>query len=338
VLAFLKGADAWAAERAITELARELGTDGAAGIRRWRGAEVDLDELGERLATQPLFGGGTLAVVEDPTPLLRSSASRYALSGALGLVAPGNGLALVALDEPGGRRPAALDQLERLVAERGGRVLAFPPPTRERMHAFIAQRAAELGVTIDQRATRALAERVGAWVREGDVDRRRQAQLAAAEVEKLALYRPGGRIGLEDVEALVAEAVPGSTWAFLDAVAERRTAEASTILRRLLDEGVPLQVLIAQLHRRLRSLVEVQELLTQGVPVTRLPRALKVQPYRAERLARQARAWSAEETERALEGLLELDVLSKGLEGAAPSEAGQGLALELWLLDRARAS
>lgn len=338
MLAFLKGADAWAVERELGAMAKELGGDGAVDVRRSRGAETDIGELGDRLATQPLFGGGTLAVVEDPAPLVRSAAARDELAAALERMAPGNGLVLVALDDPGGRRPAALDQLERLVAERGGRVLAFAAPTRERMQAFIVERATELGVQIEPGAARSLAERVGAWVREGDVDRRRQAQLAAAELEKLALYRPGGRISPDDVGALVAEAVPGSTWAFLDAVAARRASEASRLLRLLLDEGAPFPVLVVQLHRRLRSLLEVRELLTEGAQPATLPRTLKMKPYRAQKLAEQARTWSAEALEQALEALLELDVLAKAIDGASVSDTERELALELWLLDHARAA
>src|SRR5439155_6205937 len=129
----------------------------------------------------------------------------------------------------------------------------------------IRDRAGELGVEMDAPAIRLLSERVGAWVRENDIDRRRQAQMAAAEVEKLGLFRPEGRIGEEDVRALVPEAVPGSAWAFLDAVGSRRTAEATALLVRLLADGTPaLPVLMAQLHRRLRSLIEIREHLDSG--------------------------------------------------------------------------
>ena len=58
-------------------------------------------------------------------------------------------------------------------------------------------------------------------VKDRDVDRRRMSELANAELEKLALYRPGGTVTNDDIEALVAEAVPGSTWAFLDALGSR---------------------------------------------------------------------------------------------------------------------
>ena len=47
-----------------------------------------------------------------------------------------------------------------------------------------------------------------------------------SELEKLAIYRLDGQIVPEDVKALVVDAVPGSTWAFLDAVGMRALAKA----------------------------------------------------------------------------------------------------------------
>jgi len=88
------------------------------------------------------------------------------------------------------------------------------------MARWIAERARERDIRIAPAAAVLLAERVGANVRERDVDRRRQGELAVSELEKLALYRLDGQITPEDVEALVADAVPGSTWAFLDANAD----------------------------------------------------------------------------------------------------------------------
>ena len=337
MLAFVTGEDAWAAEQALAQLAGELRTDGAP-VELWRvsGVEVDIATLGDRLATQPLFGGGTLAVVDDPGPLVRSAAGREHLAAAMDRIAPGNGLVFVALDDPGGRRPGSLDQLQRAVMDRKGRVLSFRAPTRERMHAFIVDRARDLGVEIEPAAVRLLGERVGGWVRETDVDRRRQAQMATAELEKLSLYRPGGQIGSEDIRALVPEAIPGSAWGFLDAVGARRTDEAANLLTRLFADGTPVPLLIVQLHRRLRSLLEVGEHLASGTPTAALPRALKMKPFRAEKLAAQARVWTLGELEAALEGLFELDVILKGLDGVSASEAEVELALELWLVERVR--
>ena len=91
---------------------------------------------------------------------------------------------------------------------------------------WIEERAAERGMRLGRGAGQELANRIGAFVRENDVDRRRQGSLAASELEKLRLYRASGEVTIEDVRALVPEAIPGSTWAFLDAVAMRQSAAA----------------------------------------------------------------------------------------------------------------
>jgi DNA polymerase III delta subunit len=202
------------------------------------------------------------------------------------------------------------------------------------MERWIVERASDLDVTLGQGAARLLAERVGAFVREGDVDRRRQTELANGEIEKLALLRPGGVATREDVAESVPEVIPGSAWAFLDAVALRHAADASKIAERLLDEGTPMPVLLAQLHRRLRELIVVRDHQVAGTRPQDLVRELKMQPFRAQKLAGRPPPGAAE-LDHALEGLLELDLASKGisLDGAprSMSDGRSALGLQAWL-------
>jgi DNA polymerase III delta subunit len=128
--------------------------------------------------------------------------------------------------------------------------------------------------------------------------------------------------------------VPGSAWGFLDAVGARRVPEAARLLERLLTDGTALPVLVVQLHRRLRSLIEVREHLEAGEPAESLPRALKLKPFPAQKLAEQAGGWSLDELEAALAGLFELDVAMKGLENVAASDAELVLGVELWIAER----
>lgn len=333
-LAYFWGDDERAAEVAVAAFARDVAATGGQGepLERWRatGDGTSAAAIGERVATAPLFGAGVIAVVRDPAPLVRSRADSEALLAVLPLVAPGNALAFVETLDGSGRRAAALDALRDAVATAGGVVRRLAAPTRDQMATWIADRAREQGIRLGRGAAAAIAERVGAYVREGDVDRRYQSGLALAELDKLALYRPEGEISPEDVRALVADAVPGSTWAFLDAVAERRAKEAAVIGERLLDT-VPPPLLVAQLHRRLRDLLEVAELLAGGATPGSLVRTLRIKPFRAEKLAAQARAWSPEELEGALEGLLELDAAGKGVEGLPGGESRRRLAFTLWV-------
>ena len=274
-------------------------------------------------------------IVRQPAPLVREQASRELLISLLDGVAPGNALVFVDLIASGGKGPAQAGALRDAVALRGGRVQEFPALSRERMEGWIGTRAKELNVTLAPGAAHLLAERVGAYVREGDVDRRRQTELANAELEKLALYRPDAPITTNDVDELVGEAVPGSTWAFLDAVGARRAAEASTLINRLLNEASPMPVLISQIHRRLRDLIIIREHLDAGSKPPDIVREMKLQPFRAQKLTEQARTWQQEELDEALGDLYELDLLSKGIAAdGSPhslSDDRSELALVAWL-------
>lgn len=328
-LAYFWGEDAWSIERASRDFRAGLEQQAGQPYEIWRtsGDEDDasaelaagrrrdrvIDGITEHLATQPMFSAGTLVVVRQPGSLLREAAARERVIKLAAEVAPGNALIFLDLLAAGGSGPAQQGTLRDAIQAVGGTVKDFPALTRERMEGWITNRATELGCTLAPGASRLLAERVGAYVREGDVDRRRMSELANGELEKLALYRPNGTIAREDIDALVAEAVPGSTWAFLDALGNRRSSEAATLAGRLLDEGTAIQIMTTQIHRRLRELIVVADHLAAGTKPPDLVRELKMQPFRAQKLAEQARTWQQAELDEALSALLELDMLSKGI-------------------------
>ncbi len=310
---------------------RAAGPDGEPPVA-WRtaGATTRAGEIAERVATATLFGGGTLVVVEDPMPLVRAKAEREALLAAVAAVAPGNALVFLEPIDGSGRRPKSLEDLAAAVGEAGGEVRPVMAPREGGMARWIEDRAAERGMQMERGAAEALARKIGAFVREGDVDRRRQGRLAVAELEKLAVYRLDAPVRVEDVDALVSDAVPGSTWAFLDAVGARRTREAADLLERLL-ATTPEPVLVAVLHRRIRELLLVADHRERGDTIQATARALKLKEYPARKLWEQGIAWRQDELAGALEGLLELDGT---LKGDASSDARRRLAFSLWLAER----
>ncbi len=334
-IAYLYGDDDLGLERATAAVAATLEAEASgAPLDRWRvrGDAIDHAALAERVATAPLFGGGTLAIVVDPGPLLRSADGLEATIAILDAVAPGNGLVFVDPAETGGRRTKARDELRDAVRARGGQVREIRAPAEGRMASAIEAEARLQGIRLGPGAAQELATRVGAGVREGDVDRRQMSARVVAELAKLALYRPDGPVTRDDVRALVGETIPPSTWAFLDAVGSRRARRAADLLDQLL-ATTPEPVLVAQLHRRIRDLVSVADLLASGTPEARLVRALKLNPYRAKILAGQARAWRQDELDAALQGLVDLDATVKGADPASPRQVA--LAFQLWLRDHA---
>jgi DNA polymerase III delta subunit len=93
---------------------------------------------------------------------------------------------------------------------------------------------------------------------------------------------------------------------------------------------------LAVLHRRIRELLEIGDRLAVG---ERLPAAAKAMgvssEFRARTLSGQAKGWTTPELVAALDGLVELDVMVKGVPGAERGEAQRRLAFSLWVIDHA---
>jgi DNA polymerase III delta subunit len=338
-LAYLWGDDAYGLDTAVEAFRADparfpagaparsrLGTDGVEPGRA-------IGELVERLGTGSLFGEGSLAIVSGIGGLTRRGVDRDRLLEALTQVAPGNGLAIVEETDSGKKDPPSKTMAEA-VAAAGGLVRRIEAPREGALAAWIEARAHERQIALGPGAARELATRIGGFVREGDVDRRHQGRMAVAELEKLTLrHEPGEAVTVADVQAMVAEAIPGSIWAFVDAVGMRQRTRSLELLERLLDDK-PAPVLLAVLHRRIRELIEVQDRLERGETPGSLVRSMRLAPFRAETLARQAHAWTAPDLDAALDGLVELDAQVKGVGGRSSGEARDRLAFDLWITDR----
>ncbi len=351
-LAYFWGEDAFMIERAAREYAEQVSPPGER-MEVWR-ANLDddageesgsasaakrraraLDSIEQHLGMAPLFGAGTLVVVRQPAGLLAEKEARGRLIDLVGVVPPGNALCVTDLIASSAKAPAARGALRDAIRDAGGVVQEFKAPGVGRLEPWLVGRAGELGIELQPAAARLLAERVGGHIRESDVDRRRRTELANGELEKLALYRPGGSVSADDVDALVSETIPGSMWAFLDAVGLRAGPNAAALAERLLDDATPLPVLVSQLHRRLRELILVREHLDAGSRPAQIVKDLKLQPFRAQKLAEQAGNWPLRALETALVELLAVDLRSKGiaLDGSTlqMSEHIDALSVQTWV-------
>lgn len=337
-LAFFWGDDDLAAARAVDALQATLGSETGAPPERWdlRGdrnrAGEQITRLHERIATPAMFGGGSLAVVSNPGPLVQATEQRAAFLAAMELVAPGNALVILDATASGAKAPSQKRLVEAVLAA-GGTVRRYESPRRGALAGWIETEARQRGLQLAPGAAKTLADRIGGLVDQNDVERRFMTRIASVELDKLALYRGDTAISADDVKALVAEAVPGSVWGFTDAVGERRVGAAAALLERLLDD-TPEPVLLAVLHRRVRELLEIGDRLRSG---ERLPAAAKVMginsDYRAQTLAAQAKLWTTDELTAALDGLVELDAMVKGAPGSGQDEAQRRLAFSLWVMD-----
>jgi DNA polymerase-3 subunit delta len=341
-LLYVWGDDELVAERLVgkfaTALAGELGTP----LERWdlRGdlttAATGAAQLHERLATAVLFGGGTLAVVTNPGALVRRNDTRDRVVEAIGTLAAGNALVFVEAAKSGAKGPGS-KRLVDAVTGAGGTVRQAMAPRPTGLGAWIETEARDRGLALAPGAARALADRLGSRVTEGDVDRRYLSRIASGELDKLALRHAvdGDPVTADDVRDLVAETMPGSVWALTDAVGERRGAAALVALDRLFDT-TPEPVLLAVLHRRVVELLELGDRLASGTPLPAAAKAMGINSeYRAKTLAGQARHWTTAELTSGLADLVELDAMVKGAPGFEADAAQRRLAFTMWVRDHA---
>ena len=337
-LAYFWGDDDFAMGRHVARLAADLATEGGEPLERWdlrgqrNGYEALLGQLRERTATPVMFGGGTLAVVTNVGALTFSNEGRDAVLGVIGTLAPGNALVILDITKSGARGPTKVG-LATAVTKAGGVVRECPSPRADGLAGWVTREAHDRGIALAPGAAKELATRLGGFVEQKDIERPFLTRTASSELDKLALYRAPEPITVDDVRALVAEAVPGTIWGFVDAVGERRSPQAVGLLDDLI-ETTPEPVLLVMLHRRMRDLIEIGDRLGMREPLPAVAKAMGMKSeYRVRMLAAQARNWTAEELTDALQGLLELDAMVKHAPGSNADESQRRLAFTLWVMD-----
>ena len=147
-----------------------------------------------------LFGGGTLAVVTNPGALVRRNDTRDRVIEAISMLAAGNALAFVEAAKSGAKGPGP-KRLVDAVRAAGGSVAQAMAPRPTSLGAWIETEARDRGLSLAPGAARALADRLGSRVTQGDVERRYLSRIASGELDKLALRHAidGGPVTADDV-------------------------------------------------------------------------------------------------------------------------------------------
>jgi DNA polymerase III delta subunit len=321
------GIDTFQLGAAAQALGERVAGPGGVPLETWtvEGKGTSAAAISERVATGSMFGGGTLAVVLEPAPLLRAKANRDALFGIFGLVAPGNALTFVdpLEDMPTDRRP--LDAGRSALRE----ARLITALTQGNLTRFIQDRGAAISLRLGKGAAEELTKRIGGNSRDRDADLSGLGQRAASELDKAALYKLDTELTADDVRALVPEVVPASVFALIDTVGMRQAAALDHLERALATEPEP--VILVRLHRRIRELLEFGDRRAQGATVQATARAMKVHEFVAGNLETQARKWTGPELRAALGGLLELDATIKGSGAGGSGEPARQLGFTLWL-------
>ena len=150
---------------------------------------------------------------------------------------------------------------------------------------------AELGITLEPDAARALIAHVG----------ERQQRLLR-ELEKLALGSDGGPMSLDvaEVEELTAASAERRAWSLADALVGHDPQAAVRLYLELRAQGERLPGLLYWMGQRIRLAHEVAHAIDAGEPVAQIKRRLRMPSRAADRLIADARSTGVEKLRNAI--------------------------------------
>jgi DNA polymerase III subunit delta len=243
--------------------------------------DADIAIVRQGLETSSMFEDRRVVVIKD-IELASSDLLRY-LTAYLADPNPGALLVLA-----GAKAPAALIS----AAKEAGRVVEATAGNRSDLFAWLKREAAKAGIRMTGEGMAALVEAAGA---------ERLALKHAVEELALALG-PKATAGPEEVRRQFHSRADAKVFAFVDAVAARDASAALQILHRLVSAGESEQGLFWMLARHLRMLLVAG---SDAPPA--VASRLRIPAWRAEKLFRQARAFTEQELTGAYQTLAAAD-------------------------------
>jgi DNA polymerase III delta subunit len=256
-----------------------------------------------------LFGDARLVLVSDVDGLRKEGARAptggwkptdvEAVATYLGSPSPDTVLALIGLEV---RKDAPLAK----ACARAGDLLLYDVAKRGRV-AWVADRFRQAGVKAEPDACALLIEYVG----EEDL------HALTNEIQKIATWAQGEPVGIDEIEQLVSPVADTPSFELANAWGERQTATLLELSERILGRSDKPRRdtaprLAAALNGQLGHMRRMKRLAADGVPPREAALALKLHPFRGEKIYRQAERFSDDELAGATVRLAELDLALKG--------------------------
>jgi DNA polymerase-3 subunit delta len=206
-------------------------------------------------------------------------------------------LFLVTAAEWSGKHDAAWS---RAIAKTGNVVVLWPPRPHE-LPGWIARRLKSHGVDASAEAAALLAERI-----EGNL------LAAAQEVDKLVLLQHGGRIDLEQMQALVADSARYDVFRLTDTALAGDTAHALRMLAGLRGEGEQVVPLLSWLATQVQLLARLAALQEDGGNLAQAMNQARLWESKQAVFKRALGRGSAAHFERLVSDCARIDRISKG--------------------------
>lgn len=178
-----------------------------------------------------------------------------------------------------------------------GQVREFAPPRGRDLSRWIARRTRREGADITPAACDLLAATVGT-----------DPAMLLREVEKLVTYvGPQGRIDEQLVAGLASQAQLSNIFALVDAIGQRRRAQAMLEFQRLVQAGQHPLYILTMIVRQIRLLLQVKALPPSDRRPDQVARTLRVHPFVAKKITRQAQLFRREALKRIYHDLVQTD-------------------------------
>jgi DNA polymerase-3 subunit delta len=136
---------------------------------------------------------------------------------------------------------------------------------------------------------------------------------AQQELDKLALLFPDRELGIEEVEAAVADVARYEVAQLSEAWLSGDAARVVRVLDGLQAEGESVQFVLWQLGEDVHALSVIAQAIAQGAPLAQALRDARVWGQRQAAMESAARRVDAARIRRALQALIRLDAISKGI-------------------------
>jgi DNA polymerase-3 subunit delta len=199
-------------------------------------------------------------------------------------------------------RTKAPKGLHDAVKKAGGDIAAEESVKPWELPKWVIARARELNLQLEPDTARALIAQVG--------DRQ---QRLLRELEKLALYAgDGARVDAALLDELAAPSAEHRAWSLADTIVSGDAQTATRLYLTLRSQGERLPGLLYWISSRVRTAHEVAVALEQGTPPAQIKRTLRMPSRAADRLIADAGRTGAENLQRTIEQLAELELASRG--------------------------
>lgn len=293
-LYLIVGGDRPKIQRAIRRLRDRIGDEATELLSAF---DVSGEDAVAACNSPGLFGSGQRLVVVSDVDRWKA-ADVKAVAAYLAAPAPDTVLVLVGEET---KKGSALAK----ACAKAGEILVFDVSKRG-LPEWIARQLADRGVEADAEACRALVDIVG-----------EDPEELATEIDKLATWAGGERVGVAEVERLAAGSAEIPGYELTDAWGKRDVRAALAACQSLLERSpdpvsraVPALVGLLVGHvGRVRS---VQALVEEGLNAREIAARLKRHPFYVEKLVAQARNYSVYELRDGIVRLAALDHAVKG--------------------------